>query len=435
MSSAAFSILPLTAWASVIMAFLLWYLLKNRHTLAKIFLLYFSFCFTFILLKFCLHIDLGTYDARLYHSLATTISLQLSHDFPGNLPRLFQAYSAYTVPLGFLYFIFGASEPLGQLFSTVAGLGVLYNVHRLTLTCYHRQAANLAVLLVALYPYGWVLATTLNRDMPIAFFITLLFRTLAEAFSDSPHKSRQAAFIKGFGCVVYLTLLRPPLLVLCGLTLGFSLLIRKQGELRSSNVFQPLKTILAGMLILAATLTFFWAKDRLTAFSLARQTLQFTAIDNLNLRLESSEDANSVYLPKRRYGSAKDLLLTVPLATCYFMYSPLPWQVRSPKQALGLVDSTLLLVLTYYFLKGLPDLYRRRRKFALVLVFFLAIGFAASGLLQSNAGAAMRHRTMFFILMVPAAAYGLLHAPRRLMPLDSSPRRPAALLPEENRTL
>jgi hypothetical protein len=407
------SILPLIAWASIMMAFLLWYLLKNRDTLAKIFLLYLSFCFTLILLKLCLHIDLGTYDARLYQSLATTISLQLSQDFIGNLPQIFHAYSAYTVPLGFLYFIFGASEPIGQLFSTVLGLGVLYNVHRLTLA-YHRQAANLAVLLVALYPYGWVLATTLNRDMPIAFFTTLLFRTLAEAFSDCPHKSAKADYVKGFGCVVYLTLLRPPLLVLCGLTLGVSLLIKKRGPFRSPNVFQPLKTILAAVLILTATISLFWTKDRLAAFGLARQTLQFTSIDNLNLRLESSEDANSVYWPGLRYGSAKDILLTMPLATCYFMYSPLPWQVRSPKQALGLIDSTLLLFLTCYFLKGMPDLYRHRRKFALVLLTFLIMGFGASGLLQSNVGAAMRHRTMFFILMVPAAAHGFLHASRRL---------------------
>ncbi|MDI6853938.1 MAG: hypothetical protein QME75_10110 [Deltaproteobacteria bacterium] len=421
MSSYLPSILPLIAWASVILAFLLWYLLKNRSLLAKILLLYFSFCLTFIILKLCLPTDLGTYDAKLYQSLATAISLQLSHDFPGNLPRIFYAYSAYTVPLGFLYFIFGPSEPLGQLFSTVLGLGVLYNVHRLTLACYHRQAANLAVLWVALYPYGWVIATTLNRDMPIAFFITLLFRLLAEALSDCPdHKCGKAAYIKGIAGVVYLTLLRPPLLVLCGLTLGVSLLIKNRGLFRSLNVFKPLKAILLAVLILATFSTIVWNKDRLNGFELTRRALQFTSIDNLNLRLESSEDADSAYLPGLRYGSVKDLILTLPLATCYFMYSPLPWQVRSPKQALGLIDSALLLLLTFYFLKGMPELYRRRRKLALLLLIFVVLGFGSSSLLQCNVGAAMRHRTMFFILMVPAAAHAFLNPSRRLAAAQSA---------------
>lgn len=404
------SILRLTALASIISAILSCYLLRHRNTLAKLFLLYFTICFTFILIKWNLLNELGTYDAKLYQLLGATISSQLHRDFIGNLPEIFHGYSAYTVPLGFLYFILGPSELVGQLFSTVIGLGVLYNVHRLTLACFNRQAAALAALMLTLYPYGWVLASTLNRDMPIAFFIALLFRTLAEAQNDSRHNSRKGRYAIVLVCIACLALLRPPLLLLCGLVLGLSLLVQRRGL--SASLFQPLKTILAVALIVGAIITVFRAPGRLDSFPLARQALQFVSLENLNHRLESSEDANSAYMAGLRYASARDIPFIMPLATLYFMYSPLPWQVRSPRQALGLLDSALLLFLTYFFLKGITNLYHRRKKFTLQLLIFLIVGFCTSSLLQSNVGAAMRHRTMFFILMVPVAAHGLRCAPR-----------------------
>jgi len=407
------------------MAFLFWYLMKQRNTLAKYLLLYFFICLIFILIKWRLSVELGTYDAQLYQSLATTISSQLHKDFLPNLPNIFLGYSAYTVPLGFLYFIFGNSEVVGQLFSTMFGLGVLYNLHQLALACFNRKVANLTTLCLTLYPYGWILATTLNRDIPVAFFITLLFRMLAEAQNGQRNFSRKSFYVIVLGCIAYLTLLRPPLLLLCGLTVSIYLLIQKRGLFTYPNIFRPIKTLLLSLLIMALAITAFWGKDYFASFRLTGQAVQFISLDNLNRRLASSEDAGSAYMTGMRYASARDILTIMPLATAYFMYSPFPWQVQSPKQALGLLDSTLMLVLTYYFLKGIKDLYRRRRKLTMVLVTFLLVGFCTSSLLQSNIGAAMRHRTMFFLLMIPMAAHGFQRAPNRIRLVY--PVSPAAL--------
>jgi membrane protein CcdC involved in cytochrome C biogenesis len=407
--------LRLTAFASILVALLLFYLMKHRNSTAISFILFFFICFTFILTKWHLKLDLGTYDAELYQSIASNISTQLHLDFFGNLPHIFIGYSAYAVPLGFLYFVFGNSELVGQLFSTLLGLGVLYNLYHLALICFNRQVANLTALGMALYPYGWILGTTLNRDIAIAFFITWLFRVLAEAQDCHCTSSRTCRYAIGLGCILYLTLLRPPLLLLCGLTLLIYLLIQKRGFSISSNVFKSLKILVFSMIIAAIAISIFFAKDHLSSFRLTGQAIQLTSIDNLNHRLESSEEAGSAYMAGTRYTSTKDILSVMPLATVYFMYSPFPWQVRSPKQALGLVDSILLLIITYFFLKGVKTFYRRRRKFAVALLTFLILGFCTSSLLQSNVGAAMRHRTMFFFLMVPIAAYGFLRSTKHTM--------------------
>ncbi len=396
--------------------------MKQRNVLAISFIIFFFMCFTFILTKWHLKLDLGTYDAELYQSIASSISTQLHVDFLGNLPHIFIGYSAYTVPLGFLYFIFGNSELVGQLFSTLLGLGVIYNLYRLALTCFNRRVANLTALAMTLYPYGWVLSATLNRDMAIAFFITWLFRLLAEAQEYHGPAAPKSQYILALGCVMYLTLLRPALLLLCGLTLAVYHLKQKKYRLFSQTLFTPLKILLLLTVISGIAFGSFYKKEYLSSFRLAWQVIQFTSIDNLNHRLESSEEASSAYMAGTRYTSTTDILSTLPLATVYFMYSPFPWQVRCPKQASGLVDSILLLILTYFFLKGVKDLYRRRRKFAVALLTFLLVGFCASSLLQSNVGAAMRHRTMFFFLMVPVAVHGCRRSPKHLkLPYLSSP--------------
>jgi hypothetical protein len=97
----------------------------------------------------------------------------------------------------------------------------------------------------------------------------------------------------------------------------------------------------------------------------------------------------------------------MPLATFYFMFSPLPWQVSSPKQGVGVLDSTWMMLVCWYFLKGIKPLYRSNRKLALALLTFLLVGFTTSSVLQANAGSAMRHRTMFSFLMFPIAVHGM----------------------------
>lgn len=407
-----YSLIRLMVFASLILAFLLFSLMKQQNSLSKSSIFFFFICLAFILAKWLCQWSLGAYDAPLYHSIATKVSTILHANFLDNLPRLFQSYWAYTAPLGIVYFFFGASEPVGQLFSTVVALGVIHNLYNLALICSSRRVAQVTAWTLTLYPYGWVLATTLNRDLPIAFFLTLLFRHLAEIQSGGRQTSRKMSLAVILGCVVYLTLLRPPLLLLCVVTLAIHLLIQKRAAGASHDLFRPLKVLLLAGLLLAAGGGAFWAKDNLASFRLIGQALQFTSIDNLNHRLESSEDAGSTYMEGMRYGSPQDILTTMPLATLYFMYSPLPWQVRSAKQILGLVDASLLLIMTYFFWKGAGRLYRRHRKFAVILFAFLAVGFCTSGLLQSNVGAAMRHRTMFFFLMVPVAVQGFL-GPRR----------------------
>ncbi len=417
------SCLRLLAFASLILAALSGVLLRRRDLVAKVLPAFLLLCLAFILFNWKLGLDLGQYDARLYQSLAGRLSKNLTTHWLVNLQDLFGPYWAYTLPLGLVYTLFGASPLVGYLFNTLMGLGVILNLHRLAGLCFNRRVADATAVLMLLYPYGWVLSGTLNRDMMIALLLTLLFRLLAEMTQQPAGAVRLRKGVLVLGCMVYLTLLRPPLALLCGLVGLTYLVIRIRRRTPRKPILLPVKigllaaALVAGGVFLPQTTVF-------SQFKLAAQAAQFTDIDNLNTRLQSSEDAGSAYMQGVRYSSYRDILWVMPLATLYFMYSPLPWQVNNAKQALGLVDSLFLMVITWFFIRGFRELHRTRRTFSLILAVFLLVGFCTSSLLQANVGAAMRHRTMFFFLMFPVAVQGFLQWRRKRQPLRLVRRPP-----------
>jgi hypothetical protein len=395
------------AFAAIIIAFLLRQVQRRNDTLAWILVGYFCICFTLILIKWYLRLDLAVYDVEKYQSAGTQIAASLRADFLGNLRYVIKPYAAYTLPLGLLYYVFGPSELLGQLLNTAMALGVILNLHRLACVWFSRRVADHTALLMAIYPYGWVLSTTLNRDMMIAFCITLFFRALSELRLRERLRSRRIWVII-LGGLTYMALLRAPLIILGGLAFFVYVLARPDAARQRGWLYRTVRLTFIILVLLLGSASFFVFGKFYTARSqLENEATQFCEVGNMNQRLRISEDAGSAYMRGVNYSSYQDVIKAMPLATFYFMFSPLPWQVTSPKQALGVLDSTWMLLVCWYFLKGIKPLYQSNRKLALALLTFLLVGFSTSSVLQANAGSAMRHRTMFSFLMFSIAVHGL----------------------------
>jgi hypothetical protein len=395
------------AFAAIILACLLYNLQKQNNTLAWILIGYFIVCLSLIAVRWYLRMDLAVYDAEKYQAYGSQIAALLRADFLGNLPSIRKPYAAYTLPLGLLYYVFGDAEILGQLLNVVMGLGVILNLHRLATLWFNRRVADHTALLMALYPYGWILSTTLARDMMIAFCITLFFRALSELRVRERLRSPWL-WVTILGSLSYMAFLRAPLIILGGLAL-FAYVMARPGMARQrSRLYRAVRLTFIVFVMLLGSVSFFVFGKFYTAQSpLENGATQFCDVGNMNQRLRNSEDAGSAYMKGVNYSSYQDVIKTMPLATIYFMFSPLPWQVTSPKQALGVLDSTWMVLLCWYFVKGIKPLYRRNRKLTVALLTFILVGFATSSVLQANAGAAMRHRTMFTFLMFPIAVQGL----------------------------
>jgi hypothetical protein len=394
-------------FAAIIIAFLFRQVQRRDDILSWILVGYFCICFTLILIKWYLRLDLAVYDVEKYQSAGTQIAASLRADFLGNLRYIIKPYAAYTLPLGLMYYVFGPSELLGQLLNTVLALGVILNLHRLACVWFNRRVADHTAFLMAIYPYGWILSTTLNRDMMIAFCITLFFRALSELRLRERLRSRWL-WVTILGSLGYMSLLRAPLIILGGLAL-FAYVMARPGMVRQrGRLYRTVRLTFIVFVMLLGSVSFFVFGKYYTAQSqLENEATQFCEVGNMNQRLRISEDAGSAYMRGVNYSSYQDVIKAMPLTTFYFMFSPLPWQVTSPKQALGVLDSTWMMLVCWYFLKGINPLFRSNRKLALALLTFLLVGFTTSSVLQANAGSAMRHRTMFSFVMFPIAVHGL----------------------------
>ncbi len=415
------------AFAAIIIAVLARRLQQRNDTVAWILIGYFCICLSLIFIKWYLRLDLAVYDIEKYQSASTRIATLLKADFLGNLPYIIQPYSAYTIPLGLLNFIFGNSQLPGQLLNTIMGLGVILNLHRLATLWFNRKVANYTALFMALYPYGWILSTTLNRDMMISFCITRFFCSLSELQCRERSSSTLAMWASALASFAYMGLLRPPLLILCGLALFIYWITSPESARQRGRLYRTVRTSFVIFVMLMGTVSCFLVGKYYTAQSqLEQEATQFCDVGGMNQRLQISEDARSAYMQGVNYSSYQDVIKMMPLATVYFLFSPLPWQVTSPKQALGLLDSTWMVLVCWCFLRGIKPLYRSNRKVTLALLAFLFVGVTTSSVLQANAGSAMRHRIMFSFMMFPIAVYGMTkpRAPKRVRfrALESKPR-------------
>lgn len=101
--------------------------------------------------------------------------------------------------------------------------------------------------------------------------------------------------------------------------------------------------------------------------------------------------------------SAWDLVWLVPLRVIYLLFSPFPWDVRTPGHLIGLADGLLYLVMAVGIAVGWNSLRRNRSAVVIGIILLALILFFAIG--TGNFGTAVRHRSVFAAgLMVLAVA-------------------------------
>lgn len=92
----------------------------------------------------------------------------------------------------------------------------------------------------------------------------------------------------------------------------------------------------------------------------------------------------------------------IPARIVYFHFSPFPWDLRSPRQILGVVSSVLYAFLAWRLYRGWHQIKYREEALALLLIFGAITFIFAIGV--TNIGTAIRHKTKLLGLFVILAA-------------------------------
>jgi len=127
-------------------------------------------------------------------------------------------------------------------------------------------------------------------------------------------------------------------------------------------------------------------------------------IPDENLSLIEKYDSKKVdaggaaYLNNYTINSATDLLILVPLRLIYFIFSPMPFDVRGISDLVAIVlDSSFYYFLIYIIVRSRKvikdNMVRIFPKIFFILFLTVSIGFALG---TENSGTAMRHRTKIF---------------------------------------
>lgn len=187
--------------------------------------------------------------------------------------------------------------------------------------------------------------------------------------------------------------------------LTFSLPVAMAWALRARPI------IVVGLLAIVFSGSFFYLGAIVER--LKEESVAFNAVASGNLgyveeyakKVEDGRTSFGVELDLSSIGAA---LRTGPQVLVYYLYSPLPWQIRGTLDMYGILESGLRLLLTFYAAKGMVKSRGRLRNELILLsglFIFLEMAWAAG---TANWGTAFRHRVVGQGLLVALAGCGWL---------------------------
>lgn len=131
---------------------------------------------------------------------------------------------------------------------------------------------------------------------------------------------------------------------------------------------------------------------------------QLFPIGALNARLQYRARGGAAYLDFMRYDSWIDVLLAAPTRAIYFQFAPFPLHVNSAFDLVAALSLPAVIVLAVTAYLSLGNVESETVVEVLILIFYFG-GVIGYGLIDSNFGTTVRHRTVFVFLL------GVMSAP------------------------
>jgi 4-amino-4-deoxy-L-arabinose transferase-like glycosyltransferase len=394
-------------YSSIIMMTLLISLYRKSGFLQYLLIIYFLICFSVISLNylkpflpqhgdsFRFYIPSGLKFANAWRKsiLDSILAVRLKDFIEGN--------PAYVFSLGVVFFLSKNSLECARLLSSVFGLMLVYVLYQLIKDLFDEKTAKLTALLLACSPYFILLSCSILRDVHAVFFLVWFFRLWVRYEKVHTNKIRYLMLISLF-C---LGMLRPPVfLVIMSVILLYKTTFNIK---KKSNVVVAILKVGLILGCLTYSVNYFYNSQTFQEYRLLRG-MEYVQFDNMMKRNEGSSDCDSGYVGELHYSSYSEAILYLPLLVIYFMCSPLPWMVKKSGQALAIIDSSVLWFLYIFFFLEVRFFWKKNKKWASIIFNYLLIGICSAALIQGNMGAAVRHRLLFTVLILPFAAHGLL---------------------------
>lgn len=308
------------------------------------------------------------------------------------------SYTRYTDFLGILYWIIGDQRLFSQFINLILGMWSIFVFYKILDLFNFEDSKKLFFLaLYGLYPQNIIFSSILLREALLQFLFIYSIFFFAKWLKTNNRNNIIITVIFVLLCSLFHSGILLSLLVY-----GYVFLFLDITTYRFKYSFKRLT-----LFFICCGITFtIIANDS----SLLTEKFSFFQTDENNSSLiekyqsYSGEEGGANYLQNYEINSAIDFITLVPLKFIYFIFSPMPYDIR------GIGDLTAILIDSsfYYFLifkiiwnrKLISNnLFRIFPKILFILFLVVSLGFALG---TENSGTAMRHRAKIFpaLLMV-----------------------------------
>ena len=330
-------------------------------------------------------------DAKTYHLGALGILGSWNTGTQMTTLTIAAGKEGYFYALAGLYYVFGPYQVAGLVANAALSAALLPITYDTTRRLFGRQAARIAVVIVAVLPSFVVWTSQLLREAAVLFFLALA----ANAATRLTERTTPG---------------------LCA-TLGASLTILF--ALRANVALVATAGLIAGVAFGRRSILPGLATGAVT-IGLVAMLLVSAGIGYAGFRVASGADLEQVsvarqdlskgvasgFAPDTDVSTTSKALTFLPVSLPTFAFGPFPWQATNLLQWGGVLEALSLWILVPSAVRGIAGARKvaARRSYALTVPAFLLA--ASLSLLVGNFGTIVRERLQVTVLLVPLIAYG-----------------------------
>lgn len=343
--------------------------------------------------RYMVKIPQGSFDARGFESQAAEwASFGCFGFFKHFDPSASYVYSSV---LATFYACTERSVLAAQALNVFTGLISLCVIALITKKISGVNAARLVAWVLAVFPAMIIYSSVTLREVFVLLFFSLALYLAVYAFQK---KNPLTLCFSGFFIFLASLFHGGMLMAIPALFVGYIMFSNQSVSKRNFYLIR-----IAGIFVLlfSFSLSYIFMRDMYIP--------KIGVIENIDAEqiariVESRADGGAAYLSGMTVSGFFDILWQAPIRMFYFLFSPMPWQIRSIGHAFGMIDSMFYFFMAFLLFKHRDEILRRPEAKALVLIFFVLLVVFSFG--TSNFGTAMRHRAKFgFILLIMTAPF------------------------------
>jgi len=298
--------------------------------------------------------------------------------------------------IAFPYSLFGRSILMAQSISLLLGIGCVIMAWKLAYKIWDTNIAKKVAWIIALFPSLVLYSVLVLREVYICFFLLVALIGVVNWTKTNNFKSiifallgfASASFFHGAMAVGAMTFI---------LFIGFVSIKRLFILIKNYKI--NIKVFISFSFFIL--FIFLYVTNKISVPYLN----DFNFVTNMEVLIEKTKLSTRGIASYPIWSIANtptELIYKTPIRGIFFLFSPLPWEVKEYRHLIGMLDAFIYIYLSYLILRNFKTIWRDPTLKLILLILISYIAVFAIGV--GNFGTAIRHRSKFTIIIILLAA-------------------------------